>query len=191
MVFVLDTSGSMMGLPIEASKTFMRHALSSLRPTDYFRVIRFSNNASEFSSGPVRATPGNVQAGIAYVDSLSAKGGTEVLTGLRLAYGVAQSPGTLRIVVFLSDGYVGNEPEILRLVAASVGQGRLYAFGIGSAVNRYLIAEMARLGRGLSRIIDPTEKGHDAAIEFAQRLETPVLTDISIDWGSLQPEDVS
>jgi Ca-activated chloride channel family protein len=191
MVFVLDTSGSMMGLPIEASKTFMRHALASLRPTDYFRVIRFSNNASEFSSGPVPATPGNVQAGIAYVNSLSANGGTEVLTGLQLAYGVTQSPGTLRIVVFLSDGYVGNEPEILRLVAASVGQGRLYAFGIGSAVNRYLIAEMARLGRGLSRIIDPTEKGHDAAIAFARRLETPVLTDIAIDWGSLRPEAVS
>jgi Ca-activated chloride channel homolog len=191
MVFVLDTSGSMMGLPIEASKTFMRHALSSLRPTDYFRVIRFSNNASEFSSGPVPATPGNVQAGIAYVDGLSANGGTEVLTGLKLAYGVAQSPGTLRIVVFLSDGYVGNEPEILRLVAASVGQGRLYAFGIGSEVNRYLIAEMAHLGRGLSRIIDPTEKGHDAAIEFARRLETPVLTDITVDWGSLKPKDVS
>jgi Ca-activated chloride channel family protein len=191
MVFVLDTSGSMSGLPIEASKTFMRHALAALRPTDYFRVIRFSNNASEFSSGPVPATYRNLQAGVAYVNSLSANGGTEVLTGLQLAYGVAQSPGTLRVVVFLSDGYVGNEPEILRLVAESVGRGRLYAFGIGSGVNRYLIAEMARLGRGLSRIIDPTEKGHDAAIAFARRLETPVLTDIAVDWGGLKPDDVS
>jgi Ca-activated chloride channel family protein len=191
MVFVLDTSGSMSGLPIEASKTFMRHALLALRPADCFRIIRFSNNASEFTSGPVPATPNNVRAGIAYVDRLFADGGTDVLAGLRQAYGVAQSPGTLRLVVFLSDGYVGNEPEILRLVSASVGQGRLYAFGIGSAVNRYLIEEMARHGRGLSRIIDPTEQSHEAAIQFASRLKTPILTDIEIDWGSLKPLDVT
>jgi Ca-activated chloride channel family protein len=191
MVFVLDTSGSMAGLPIEASKTFMRHALQALRPADSFRVIRFSSSASELASGPIPATPGNVRAGTAYVESLRADGGTEVLAGLRQAYGIAQSPHTLRIVVFLSDGYVGNEPEILRMVSASVGQGRLYAFGIGSAVNRYLIEEMARHGRGLSRIIDPTEKSHEAAIQFASRLKTPVLTDIRIDWGGLKPRDVT
>ena len=191
MVFVLDTSGSMSGMPIEASKTFMRHALQALRPADYFRIIRFSNNASEFTSGPVSATRSNVRAGITYVDSLTADGGTEVLAGLRQAYDVAQSPGTLRVVVFLSDGYVGNEPEILRLVSVSVGKGRLYAFGIGSAVNRYLIEEMARHGRGLSRIIDPTEKSHEAAIEFASRLKTPVLTDIQIDWGGVRPRHVT
>jgi Ca-activated chloride channel homolog len=191
MVFVLDTSGSMSGLPIEASKTFMRHALQALRPADFFRIIRFSNNASEFTSGPVPATPANVRAGLAYVDRLHADGGTEALAGLRQAYGAARSPGALRIVVFLSDGYVGNEPEILQMVSASVGQGRLYAFGIGSAVNRYLIEEMARHGRGLSRVIDPTEKSHEAAIQFASRLKTPVLTDIQIDWGGLQPLEVT
>jgi Ca-activated chloride channel family protein len=191
MVFVLDTSGSMAGLPIEASKTFMRHALQSLRPADQFRIIRFSSSASELASGPIPATPRNVAAGIAYVGGLTADGGTEVLAGLRRAYGVAQSPGTLRIVVFLSDGYVGNEPEILRLVAGNVGQGRLYAFGIGSAVNRYLIEEMARHGRGISRIIDSSDKSHEAAIQFARRLKTPVLTDIQIDWGDLKPRDVT
>jgi Ca-activated chloride channel homolog len=191
MVFVLDTSGSMAGLPIEASKTFMRHALQALRPADYFRIIRFSSSASELASGPIPATPINVRTGMGYVDGLSADGGTEVLAGLRQAYGIAQRPGTLRIVVFLSDGYVGNEPEILRMISASVDRGRLYAFGIGSAVNRYLIEEMARHGRGLSRIIDPTEKSHEAAIQFASRLKTPVLTDIQIDWGSLKPQDVT
>jgi Ca-activated chloride channel family protein len=191
MVFVLDTSGSMAGLPIEASKTLMRHALQALRPADYFRIIRFSSSAGELASGPLLATPTNIRAGMGYVDGLHADGGTEVLAGLRQAYGVAQSPGTLRIVVFLSDGYVGNEPEILRMVSSSVGQGRLYAFGIGTAVNRYLIEEMARHGRGLSRVIDPSEKSHEAAIQFASRLKTPVLTDIQIDWGSLKPQDVT
>jgi Ca-activated chloride channel family protein len=193
MVFILDTSGSMTGLPIEASKTFMRHALKTLRPEDSFRIISFSNEANEFSTSTsaIAATPQNLAAGTAYVDRLQAGGGTEFMSGLRAAYTRPTPPNLLRIVVFLSDGYVGNEAEILRKVAGDVGKGRLYAFGVGTAVNRYLIVEMARQGRGLSRIIDPTADGNAEAIAFANRLQTPVLTDISIDWGDLAPRDVT
>lgn len=191
IVFVLDASGSMRGKPMAASKTFMRHALQTLRPRDYFRIIRFSNQASEFSGRPAPATPANLTAGTAYVNSLSAGGGTEMLSGLRQAYGAPPPENTLRIVVFLSDGYIGNEAEILNMVARSVGTGRLYAFGVGTSVNRYLIAEMARLGRGMSRIIDPTMDGNAEAIKFASTLKTPVLTDIKINWNGLKPKDVS
>ena len=191
MVFILDTSGSMNGLPIEASKTFMRHALKTLRSADSFRIISFSNSASEFAAGAVAATPENLAAGTAYVNRLSASGGTEILSGLKAAYARPTPANLLRIVVFLSDGYVGNEAEILHMVARDVGKGRLYAFGVGSSVNRYLIAEMARQGRGLSRIIDPTVDGNAEAIAFAGHLRTPVLTDIRIDWGGLAPSEVT
>ncbi len=190
MVFVLDTSGSMGGAPMEVSKTFMRRVLKTLRPTDSFRVVRFSSDASEFGAKALPATPRNIAAGIRFVDGLTASGGTEILHGLRRAYSAKPSKDVLRIVVFLSDGYVGNEAQILNLVARSVGTGRLYAFGIGASVNRYLIAEMARLGRGLSRIIDPTQ-GEEAVIAFADHLRTPVLTDITLDWGGLSVADVT
>lgn len=176
---------------MDASKTFMRHALTTLRPADFFRIIRFSSDASEFSAGPVPATPGNLAAGTRYVESLEAGGGTEMMRGLNAAYARQTPPNLLRIVVFLSDGYVGNEAEILRLVARDAGKGRLYAFGVGTAVNRYLIVEMARLGRGISRIIDPTAGGQEQAVAFADRLRSPVLTDIEIDWGGPVPENVT
>lgn len=191
MVFVLDTSGSMSGAPMEASKAFMRHALKNLRAQDYFRIIRFSSNSSEFSPGAIAAKPANLRAGIAYVNQLSAGGGTQILGGLQRAYAAPSKRNVLRIVVFLSDGYVGNEAEILRTVSQSAGQGRLYAFGVGTSVNRYLIAEMARQGRGLSRIMDPTISGQEQAITFASRLETPVLTDLNINWGGLKPTGVT
>lgn len=191
MVFVLDTSGSMSGVPMAASRTFMRHALQTLRPGDAFRIIRFSNNASEFSPSALPATPQNVAAGTAYVNAITASGGTEILSGLERAYARAPESNVLRIVVFLSDGYVGNEAEILKLVARSVGHGRLYAFGVGTSVNRYLVSEMARLGRGISRIIDPTLNSQEEAVKFAARLDMPVLTDIKINWGSLAPRDVT
>ncbi|MGI9384891.1 MAG: VIT and vWA domain-containing protein, partial [Methyloligellaceae bacterium] len=148
LVFVLDTSGSMYGEPVEASKTFMRHALKKLRPTDSFRIVRFSNNATEFSSGPVPATQQNISLGLSFVNRLSAGGGTEIPNAIRRAFDVPQTPGTLRIVVFLSDGYIGNEAEVLGLIASRIGKARIYAFGVGTGVNRYLLAEMARKGRG-------------------------------------------
>jgi len=191
LVFVLDTSGSMNGEPITASKTFMRHALQAMRPTDYFRVIRFSNNASEFTTGPVPATPANKAAGLAYVRSLTAGGGTEIPNAIQQAFAVRPASGTMRIVVFLTDGYIGNEADVLRLISANIGQARIYAFGVGTSVNRFLLAEMARKGRGFARYIDPTETSNDAAIDLANRLKSPLLTDIEIDWGDLDAKDVT
>ena len=191
MVFVLDTSGSMSGMPIAASKTFMRHALENLRAGDYFRIIRFGSNASEFASHPVRATKSNIRSGLDFVNGLRAGGGTEIPKAIDKAFAVQQAPDTMRIVVFLSDGYIGNEGEVLRQISAAIGDARIYAFGIGTSVNRYLLTEMARKGRGFARFVDPTEDGHVSAIAMASKLETPVLTDIRIDWGKLAVGQVS
>lgn len=191
IVFLLDTSGSMSGRPIDASKRFMATALGSLTPRDYFRVIRFANTASEFSSAPIQATPENIQHALTYVNALSADGGTEVLAGLRQAFNMPALPSARRLLVFLSDGYVSNEAEILRMVAANIAQTRTYVFGIGTSVNRYLLAEMAHLGRGFVRIVDPTEEASEAAVAFAKKLEATVMTDISIDWGTLSVSDTT
>lgn len=185
MVFVLDTSGSMSGLPMEASKTFMRHAINSLRPDDYFRIIRFSNNTGEFSARPVQATLLNKMAGIKYVNSLMAGGGTEVPAAIERAFAVKQQPGTLRLVTFLSDGYIGNEADVLYLINRDIGDARIYAFGVGTSVNRFLLAEMARAGHGMARFIDPTEDVNEVAVALAARLEAPLLIDIEVDWGEL------
>lgn len=190
IVFILDTSGSMSGAPMEASKVFMRHALQGLRRSDFFRVIRFSSSAEELHSGPVPATAENIKNGVAYVESLYANGGTEAMSGLEQAFAVAQQPDTLRLVVLLTDGYIGNESSVLRLTAEKIGRARVYAFGVGTSVNRYLLDEMARMGRGFARYVDPTEESKDAAISLATKLESPVLTDISVDWGKMGAAEV-
>lgn len=191
MVFVLDTSGSMGGQPIEASKTFMEHALKNLRPSDYFRIIQFNNNAQEFTSYPLAATTDNLMKGFAYVKSLRASGGTEMQSGINQAFSAPPEKNTLRIVVFLTDGYIGNEHSILKNINHKISDARIYAFGVGTSVNRYLLSEMGRVGRGFARFIDPTEDMNDVAIQLAQKLETPVLTDISIDWGAMGVTDVT
>lgn len=191
MVFVLDCSGSMNGLPIEASKTFARLALSALRPGDSFRIIRFSDQATEFSARPLAATPANIQRGTVYLNSLRGSGGTVMSSGIQQALNAPLAADTLRLVVFLTDGYIGNEYEILDLIHKQLGTARLYAFGVGTSVNRFLLEEMARTGRGFVRYMDPTENVNHVAEALAQRLQSPVLTDLRIDWGELDPAQIS
>lgn len=191
MVFVLDCSGSMSGLPLQASKAFMRQALRKLRPNDTFRIIRFSDAATEFSATPLPATPGYIRQGIRYTDSLRGSGGTMMTSGILQALQAPVPPGSIRLVTFLTDGYIGNESEVLGLIHKHIGSARLFAFGVGAGVNRFLMSEMGRVGRGFTRYMDPTEDVQEVAVELAERLQSPVLIDIRIDWGKLRPTDMT
>ena len=191
MVFVLDTSGSMEGKPMNASKVFMRHAMRNLRPDDYFRIIHFGDNASELTNGPVSANSKNILQGLSYINKLTTHGGTEIVPAIRKAFSTPRINQTVRVVVFLTDGYIGNEPEVLKLIHRKIGNARIYAFGVGSSVNRFLLSEMARVGRGFARYIDPTENPDEVAITLAHKLESPLLTDISIDWKKLKVSEVT
>lgn len=190
MVFVLDCSGSMAGVPMAASKRFMRRTLEGMRPADSFRIIRFSDAATEWSERPMRATRANLRAGLRYVEGLSGMGGTHMSGGIRAAFAPRAEPGVLRIVVFLTDGYIGNDIEIVRLLDDQRGDARLFSFGVGNSVNRYLIEEMARVGRGAARIVRPSDDAELAADELVERLAAPVLTDIAIDWGDARVDAV-
>lgn len=191
LVFVLDTSCSMQGQPMESSKLFMREALEGLRPTDSFRIIQFSSQATLVTDGLVRATPANVRAGIARVNALHGDGGTEMASGVNAAFDPPIEPGVLRIVVFLTDGYIGNEADIIALVNSKRGDARLFALGIGSSVNRWLLQELAREGRGVARVVLEPSQADEVAEQLAARLAAPVLTDLRIHWGDAPVRDVS
>jgi len=192
LVFVMDTSGSMGGAPLTASKIFMRQALKNLRPQDFFRVISFSSSSSEFSSGSISATRRNIINGLDYVDALQAEGGTEVIPALRKAFHNKQPENMLQLIVVLSDGYVGNESDIFKFINKNMhSNSRLFSFGVGTSVNRFLLHEMAYMGRGFFRVIDPTQNPDEFAMQFANKIKTPLLTDIKIDWGNLQVSEVT
>ncbi|MDA1074387.1 MAG: VIT domain-containing protein, partial [Proteobacteria bacterium] len=193
MVFLLDCSGSMRGLPLRASKLFVRKALTGLRPSDTFRIIRFSDSATEFSIDPLPATPVNIALGLTYLDGLNGSGGTVMTSGILQALTPPVPDGAIRNVVFLTDGYIGNEMELFALVGRALGAARLFTYGTGTSTNRYLLNELARIGRGFARYFDPTRTTDTAeliATQLAAYLNAPALVDISIDWSTLQPETV-
>lgn len=178
---------------MQASKAFMRTALKSLRPQDSFRIIRFSDSATAFSQAPLPATPDNIQRGLNYTAQLRGSGGTMMSEGIRQALAQPPVANQVRNVIFLTDGYIGNELEVLQLVETLRGDARLIAFGVGAGVNRYLLDELGRVGYGFTRYLDSTQEDETVqtvAENLAARLQTPVLTDIAIDWSALPVADV-
>ncbi len=190
MVFVLDCSGSMSGKPIEQAKVAIEQALRSLEPDDTFQIIRFSNDASQFGPAPVPATPENVRRGLKYLASLRGGGGTMMIEGIKAALDFPHDERRLRFVSFMTDGYIGNEAQILGEVHRRVGASRIFSFGVGSSVNRYLLDRMAKLGRGAVAYLGPRDSASDVMDLFFERISHPALTDITVDWGRIKVADV-
>ncbi|MFQ5876248.1 MAG: VIT domain-containing protein [Acidobacteriota bacterium] len=190
LVFVIDCSGSMRGVPIAAAREVVKQALQALRPRDTFRIVRFSERASGLGPRPLAPTPENVRRAVAYLDSLQGQGGTHMISGIRAALEGPADPERLRIVAFLTDGFIGNEQEILAEVRRLLGASRLFSFGIGSSVNRYLLEGLAEEGRGASAFLGPRETPEEMVARFVKRIETPIFTDIRISWEDLEVEDL-
>ena len=189
MVFVLDCSGSMKGEPIAQAKAAVLAALDLLEPADTFQVIRFSTNASRFGPEPVPATPENVALAKRYVRRLQGGGGTRMIEGIRAALDFPHDPRRLGFVTFLTDGYIGNEADILEAIHKSIGESRIFSFGVGSSVNRYLLNRMAKVGRGAAAYLARDDSGAEVMRSFFNRVSRPVLSDIEVDWGSMRVAD--
>jgi Ca-activated chloride channel family protein len=190
LVFTLDVSGSMSGAPIEQSKAAIRYALAHMRPDDTFQIIRFAGGADQLSARPLPVTPENVNHALAFIQSTNAGGGTYMIEGIRASLNFPHDESRLRFVSFLTDGYIGNERDILREVHNSLGPSRIFSFGVGQATNRYLLDNMAKLGRGAIAYLSLNDKADDVMQLFFDRISHPALTDVSVDYGGLQVNEV-
>ncbi len=188
LVFVLDTSGSMMGFPIEKAKETMKLALDSLNPQDTFNLITFAGDTSILFEEPVPATPQNLSKAQKFLETREGGGGTEMMKAIRAALEPSDAQGHVRIVCFMTDGEVGNDFEIISEVQKHPN-ARVFSFGIGNSINRFLLDKMAEHGRGAVEYVSLEDDGSAAARRFHERVRSPLLTDIQIDWGGLQVAD--
>ncbi len=185
LVFLLDTSGSMQGPPLAAVQAAIVRALTTMSPSDTFQIIDFADTASSLSPTPLRATPENVAQGLAYLGSLEASGGTNQLAGIHAALAMPGDPMRVRYVVFMTDGYIGNESEVIALTQREIGSARIFSFGVGSSVNRYLLEEVALAGRGHAEFLRHDEDPTAAVERLYRRIGSPYLTDVQLEWRGL------
>ncbi|HKX79822.1 MAG TPA: marine proteobacterial sortase target protein [Novosphingobium sp.] len=185
MIFVIDNSGSMGGESMDAAKQSLLHALGTLRPEDSFNVIRFDDTMTQLFEHATLATPEQVDLARKFTEGLEAAGGTEMLPALKAALVDDRPAGTgVRQVVFLTDGDLSNEKEMMAEIAANAGRSRVFMVGIGSAPNTFLMRRMAEAGRGTYTNIGAREdSGAEVMAKMTallDRLKAPALRELAV-----------
>ncbi|HEU4647265.1 MAG TPA: marine proteobacterial sortase target protein [Burkholderiales bacterium] len=182
VVFVLDTSGSMAGASIRQAKDALAMALARLAPGDRFNVVEFNSSAQRLHEEAQPVNPRNVRHAIDWVHGLDARGGTEMAAALRLALDGTEGVGRVRQVVFLTDGAVGNEEALFRLIRERLGDTRLFTVGIGSAPNSHFMSKAAELGRGSFTYIGRIEEVQQKMSALFAKIESPVMQALEVHW---------
>ena len=189
-IFVVDVSGSMNGFPLDTAKKLMADLVSGLRPTDAFNIVVFADGSETFSPGSVAATRANLDRGLHFIGRKNGGGGTRLLAALESACAIPRRPATSRSVVLLTDGYIDAEADVFDYVRKQLHQANFFAFGIGTAVNRYLIEGIAHAGLGEPFIVDGAREAEEAAVRFRRYIDSPVLTGISVKFAGFDAYDV-
>jgi len=187
IVFLLDVSGSMRGHPTEKVKEAMRDMLKLCREIDTMQVITFASQTQQLFEKPVPVNKANVAKALSFTQSRRGRGGTHMLEGVKRAIDQPIDKERVRIVIMLTDGYIGNEAEIIEHVGKNCGdQIRFWAIGIGSSPNMFLVDGVARQGGGMGKRLGLEDIAAGLAEEVITRIQRAQLAKINIDWGSLE-----
>ena len=181
MLFVIDNSGSMGGASMDEAKAGLLHGLDTLRPDDSFNIIRFDDTMTQLFVQPMKATPDQIATARRFVNGLQASGGTEMLPALKAAL-ADRTPDAkmLRQIVFLTDGDLSNEKEMMQAIVQHGGRSRIFMVGIGSAPNNFLMARMAEAGRGTYTNIGSGEEVAARMTDLLDKLQRPAVHDITV-----------
>ena len=180
-IFIIDTSGSMEGPSIAAAKSALQLALDHLDFQDSFNVMEFNSVTNALWTDARQATSGNLVEAKRFVDGLRATGGTEMEPALDAAFrDPTPNESSVRQVIFMTDGQVGNEAQLFAFIRSHLGRSRLFTVGIGSAPNTHFMRDAARFGRGTFTYIGNREEVQEKMSSLFEKLESPVLTNVEL-----------
>lgn len=188
VIFVIDNSGSMGGTSIAQAKASLIYALSRLQPTDRFNVVRFDDTMDVLFANAVPADASHLNRAKNFVGALEARGGTEMVPAMRAALTDGGTTDTVRQVVFLTDGAIGNEQQLFDTISAMRGRSRVFMVGIGSAPNSFLMTRAAELGRGTFTHIGSAEQVEERMRELFAKLESPVVTGLTAKFSDAKAD---
>ncbi|MCX5675969.1 MAG: VIT domain-containing protein [Planctomycetota bacterium] len=187
IVFLVDVSGSMSGNPTAKVIEAMQKFLKLCKAEDTVQVITFANDSRKLFENPVPVTEENIKKALGFTEGLKGGGGTEMLKGIRMVLAEPPDPKRVRIVIMMTDGYIGNEAEIIAEVGRRAGDRiRFWCIGIGSDPNRFLLDGVARQGGGMSKTLNLKDDPAEMVQEVMFRIHRAQLADVEIDWGGLK-----
>lgn len=194
IILVLDTSGSMDGVKLDQAKAAAEYVLEHLNQEDRFNVIAFSTGIKRFAAGlqPVS----QASQALSWIGKMQALGGTNINQALLEALAFDDRDGSRpQVILFLTDGLptegVTEIGQILANIRATApGNTRLFSFGVGNDVNTELLDTLAEENRGLVSYVRPDERIDEEVSSLYAKIQTPVLTDLEIDFGNVLVEEI-
>ena len=185
IAFVLDRSGSMGGWKMTAARRAVARMIDTLGAADRFAVLAFDNQVetpSTLDSGLVAATDRHRFRAVEYLATLTARGGTEMLTPLQTAVALLTGDDSerQRVLVLATDGQVGNEDQILAAIGADAANIRIFTVGIDTAVNDAFLRRIAAAGGGNCELVESEDRLDEVMERIHRRIGAPVLDNIAI-----------
>ncbi|HSK21234.1 MAG TPA: VIT domain-containing protein [Longimicrobiales bacterium] len=191
---VMDVSGSMSGDKIDQAKRALQQLLGSLGEDDRFRIAAFSSAVRPWQESWSRAARAEIEGARRWVDDLRADGGTNMHDALEFAFSDPSPRDRLPIVIFLTDGLPTNgetKPDrIVAMAESARGRARVFAFGVGFDVNTYLLDRLSEAARGTTQYVSPGEDVEQAVSALAARVRHPVLTDLALETGGIDTDEI-
>jgi Ca-activated chloride channel family protein len=190
MVFLIDCSGSQSGPPLEKAKETLSYIIDHMNAKDTFQIIAFSDTQKLLFNEPQQSSEAMRAKAKKFINGLDANGGTWMAEAITKLLTIPADDHRLRIVTFMTDGYVGNDMEILGLINKSRDKSRWFSFGTGNGVNRFLIDGIAKEGGGEAEYVLLNSKGDEVGKKFYQRIASPVLTDVKVSFDGVEVKEV-
>jgi Ca-activated chloride channel family protein len=189
-IFVVDVSGSMDGFPLNTAKRLLQDLIGQLRPTDLFNVVLFAGDSTVLSPKSLQANQQNIAKAIQLIEKQRGSGGTELLEAVKRAMSIPREGNVSRSIALITDGYISGEKGVFDYIRANLNQCNMFAFGIGTSVNRYLIEGVAKAGMGEPFIVTQAAEAPEAAAKFREYIQTPLLTNIQVHSVGFDTYDV-
>ncbi|MDW7994658.1 MAG: VWA domain-containing protein [Gemmatales bacterium] len=183
IVFVLDRSGSMAGLPLEQAKRALLACLGALSEKDQFSIVAFDHQVECSTPNLVLADAKHREQAREFLGSIDSRGGTELAQGIQAAASILGDGGG--DVLVITDGQVFGTEDILASVRGLAI--RIHALGIGSASQDRFLAQLARESKGISRFLTPRERVSDATLELFAAVGRPVADQVR--WQIVGPAE--
>jgi Ca-activated chloride channel family protein len=193
--FVFDTSGSMEGKRIRQARAALKFCLAKLGPEDRFNILTFSGEVAAFERAHVAATDQAKERAAKFVDAIDASGATNINAALLRALEHKADAARPHLVLFLTDGHPTagetRAAQIVRNVSqANAANVRIFAFGVGNDLNRQLLEDLAEATRAVAEFVAEDEDIEEKVSRLQKKVATPVISELSIDWGQAEVESV-
>jgi len=189
ITFVIDVSGSMAGEKMRQAKRALLYCVNNLNPGDGFDIIRFSTEAYSLFDSIEDANETNIKRAEKFIDKLKPVGGTNIEDALKLALKENKGLNRTHLIIFITDGKptigeTNDEYLLKKLTNSNKSKTRIFTFGIGNEINTHLLDKITEVTKATRTYISPNEDIEIKISNFYDKVQSPVLTNLSLIFGS-------